>query len=531
MRFRNLNLTIICSFLLLFAAAGCGEDPYTPLVNPPDIDDPGPGPGPGPEGDTFTVYNYLEDAPEVNVSTVWEVTLATEDNEEKCMVFQSTTPEYDPTKGMIAADQKALGFIGKRSISWANFSFEGEVTVTAKIIDPAKVPMATPIVVYPSRRNVSASGEGTSVTFTLTEPGQYSVEVGADGYKNGLMIFANPPETDVPDKTNAAYKVLENATAADVASIPGNYSGLYFEKGVHDIGIFKVPSHIKHIYIPGDAYVFGTIRMIDNPGVTISGRGTLSAAHLPYRASHSIEAIRDGGAGSDGTKVKGIIIADYTHFSVRLISANNEVEWVKIIGCWTYNCDGISVFDNSTVKNCFIWANDDNIKPYANNVKFEDIVCWQLTNGNVIQMAWNNADPKNVTVSRVDLLHADWNNNEFNRGILGFIGNHYETAGNDNRLANHLIEDLVTETPVQVVWRVSPEKGFVSTLDGLTMKNWNVKQLNNGYKNYMYCSTEAEPFKGIVFDNVVFNGTKLTAENWITLTNMQTQYIETPTFK
>lgn len=212
---------------------------------------------------------------------------------------------------------------------------------------------------------------------------------------------------------------------------------------MHDIGKYIVPAHVKNIYIPGDAYVYGTLVVENNPGVRIFGRGTLSAARLPYRASHSIEATGD----SNGMVVEGITIADFTHFSVRLITTNNRVEWVKTIGAWTYNCDGISAFHYSTVKNCFIWANDDSIKVYRDGITFEDIVCWQLTNGNIIQMAWNDADAKDVTVRRVDILHADWNNNQFNRGVLGFVGNRYEYENNDNYLENYLIEDVVTETP------------------------------------------------------------------------------------
>ena len=93
---------------------------------------------------------------------------------------------------------------------------------------------------------------------------------------------------------------------------------------MHDIGKYIVPAHVKNIYIPGDAYVYGTLVVENNPGVRIFGRGTLSAARLPYRASHSIEATGD----SNGMVVEGITIADFTHFSVRLITTNNRVEWV-----------------------------------------------------------------------------------------------------------------------------------------------------------------------------------------------------------
>ena len=53
---------------------------------------------------------------------------------------------------------------------------------------------------------------------------------------------------------------------------------------------------------------------------------------------------------------------EFRYFALRLISTYNTVSWVKTIGAWTWNSDGISVWDNSLVDHCFIWANDDAIK-------------------------------------------------------------------------------------------------------------------------------------------------------------------------
>ena len=303
MRLSNFTFLLWASLCLLCSGIGCSNSStYEPLWNPPQQTDPEE--PEEPDDVSFVVYNHLADSPDVNVSTVWEVTLSQNGVEKECMVFQSTCPVYDPSKGMIGSDRTALELVAGRTISWANFSFDGEVTVTARILDPSRVPMSSSVAVYPSRKHVSPSLSGQSVTFTLTEPGQYSVEVGAEGYRNGLMIFANPLEKDAPKSDDAAYRRVENATAADMAALPADRSGIYFARGVHDIGKYIVPAHVKNIYIPGDAYVYGTLVVENNPGVRIFGRGTLSAARLPYRASHSIEATGD----SNGMVVEGITI-------------------------------------------------------------------------------------------------------------------------------------------------------------------------------------------------------------------------------
>ena len=139
---------------------------------------------------------------------------------------------------------------------------------------------------------------------------------------------------------------------------------------------------------------------------------------------HTVKAIN----GSDNITVEGITLADNKYFSIRLIGTGNTVRWTKIIGAWTYNCDGISAFAGSTVSNCFVWANDDNIKAYRDHVTFSDMVLWQLNNGGCIQMSWGGAMAANVAIRRVDILHAEWNNSEVNRGVLSCVGDKYQSG-------------------------------------------------------------------------------------------------------
>jgi len=479
--------------------------------------------------DTLKVVEDKADYENVPLSDIYEVYLVDGDVRKKLTVFQNSCPEWKlGYMDMTETDQYPLGIFKGRSINWTYFPYKEGATIEVKVLNKTKVPLSTDVKILPSRFAIIPQVNSGIVKFKLNRPGQYSVEIGANGYKNGLMVFANPPETDVPDLGTGNYAVLNKASKQDVAAVSSSATGLYFKEGVHDIGVFKVPANIKNIYLAPGAWVYGALIMDGNPDVKIFGRGVLSAGRLKYRESHTIEAINQ----SNNIRIEGITVADGKYFTVRLIGKNNTVNWVKVIGGWTYNLDGISAFEGSTVSNCFVWANDDNIKVYRDNITFKDMVCWQLNNGGLIQLSWGGGYAKNVTISRVDILHAEWNNQEINRGVLSCVGDKFAEGGKLGLQQNFLIEDLVTETPVPLVFRVSPNPASPNEIHGMTFKNWNIKMdMSKGFNNYIIGPDPQKPFDGIVFDNFLFNGTKFTAANWLTLGNFQVQNVVTPTFK
>ena len=521
-------------FLLIALAAGCTESlDYIPPDNPysgdPDL--------------TLEIYTDPAGFPDVPKSSIYEVSLIQGTHRVKIPVFQNTCPVYEAGyMNMTPTDSNPLGMFAGWSISWVNFSFAETVTVEVKVMDTGKVPMeASSVRILPARYNITPSVNGNVISFTMTQPGQCSVEIGANGYKNGLMIFANPMETGVPDpEQDNSYAVLDHATATTIAGVPTTQSGLYFKAGVHDIGVYAVPANIKNIYLEGGAWVYGAIHVAGNRSnhdVKIFGRGTLSSGRLNYREAYCIGTPQDGSTRADRITIDGITVADPKYFAVRLIGINNTVSWTKVIGGWVYNCDGIAAYGGSTVRNCFSWANDDNIKVYQDNIIVEDVVLWQLNNGGAIQMGWTGARATGVIIKRVDLLHAEWNNSATNRGVLSFVGNRYADATSDCWHKNLTIEDLVTETPVRLIWRISPEQTIPGVItpawvDGLTMKNWTVlMDKTQGSSNYIEGVSEDYIMKNFIFDNVQLNSVKLTAENWMTQGNFEVKNLETPTFR
>jgi hypothetical protein len=365
---------------------------------------------------------------------------------------------------------------------------------------------------------------GNSIYFNAQNPAQYSVEIGTNGYLNGLMIFADPPETNAPSQTNSAYAVFNSATQNDLNNLPTNVSGIYFEKGIHDIGIYSVPPQITNIYLERGAWVDGALMLTNNQNTRIFGRGVLSERNLDYRSAYGIEA-----TGSTGVTVEGIVVADFKYYALRLLSTYTTVSWVKTIGAWTWNTDGITVWNNSQVDHCFIWANDDAIKPYRPNITFSDIEVWQLDNGGTIEMSWGNVNSDNVVITNLDVLHAEWDHPGFNRGLLCCVGNHYQTAGVSSTMSNWWIENVVTETPVPNIFRITPDPSAPLNIQNLTLSNWNVSMpMNTAFTNQIIGNDLSQPFSGFVFDNFIFNGTNLTQQNWQEELQMTPVNLETP---
>lgn len=508
---KTLRFGLVLALICLLAPA-CNDDP---VVTPEEPEQPEP----------------VDEGPYAGVpqSKIYEVTVSMGGTTEKLVVFQSSCPPYEPGHmNMEEKDQYPLKIFEGRSISWTHFPLSGAATVEVKVLDHAKVPGGGSVAVLPSRHGVTPTVSGDVVTFTLTKPGQFSVEIGEDGYKNGLMIFADPPETDIPDSTSTEYAVLQNAKPSDLKTVSPSHSGLYFSDGVHDIGVYEVPANIKNIYLAQNAWVYGALRMDNNPGVRIFGRGVLSSARLDYREAHCIEAINQ----SNNIVVEGIVVADPKHFAVRLIGQNNTVKWTKVIGGWVYNCDGIAAYAGSDVSNCFIWANDDAIKVYRDDITWSDIVVWQLNNGGVIQMSWGGSNASNVSLKRIDVLHAEWNKPGFNRALLSCVGNRYQSPGKYGLQKDWLIEDVVTETPIAIIFNMTPDPFSANHIHNLTLKNWDVRMtMGTDYENAIIGNDPDEPFDGFLFDNVVFNDVTLTEDNWVDVTETVTDNLAPPSFK
>jgi len=466
--------------------------------------------------------------PGIPISSIYDVAVTEGNSSQRLTVFQNSCPKYRPGyQNMKPADRFPLELFKDRSINWTSFSFSNQAVVEIHVLNQKKVPLSGRVRIFPSSYGVTPVISGDRIRFTVPQPGQYSVEIGDEGYKNGLLIFADPPETDKPDPKTGNYFSLTNSTTAEINAVPPHYSGIYFKKGVHDIGVYRVPAHIKNIYFEAGAWVYGAIVMDGVSGVKIFGRGVLSEAKLNYRESHAVEALHQ----SNQIDLEGIVLADIKFFAVRLLGTRNTVKWVKDVGGWTYNTDGIAAFAGSSVSHCFIRANDDSLKPYTSNLTISDCVVWQLNNGAVIQLGWGNDRATNVSISNVCVLRAEWNNDAVNRGIISCVGDKFTKGGMSGWQQGFLIENLVTETQVPFIFNIRPNPASPERIRGMVLKNWNVKMdMSWGYPNYIECADSTKVFDGFLFENFRLNGAELTGTNWLKAGRFIAKNVAKPVF-
>ena len=159
---------------------------------------------------------------------------------------------------------------------FANFSHRGPVEVTIRMKDRA--PAINDALIMPSKLKIKPTyaADGRRFSFTLPGP-QYLVVIVNGDWLRPLFVFANPPEEPAPDpadravltiKTNDDFKTLKNRKKL------ADYRVIYFAPGYHDIGLFFPVFSNQTIYIPGDAYVAGTILGINRDNADNNAYGT-----------------------------------------------------------------------------------------------------------------------------------------------------------------------------------------------------------------------------------------------------------------
>jgi hypothetical protein len=134
--------------------------------------------------------------------------------------------------------------------SFGYFDFSGKVEVS---VTYNKAPVKQ-VKVRPLADGIMPSITGNTITFSLTEPKNLSIEVNGDIFRN-LQLFANPLETVKPSQSDTSV--------------------IYYGPGVHYVGDVQIPSN-KTVYIAGGAIVQGSFTMTKAENVRILGRGILT---------------------------------------------------------------------------------------------------------------------------------------------------------------------------------------------------------------------------------------------------------------
>ena len=189
-------------------------------------------------------------------------------------------------------------------------------------------------------RKIPVDIDGKKALFTLNKNGNFLIERNGNGRKDPLLLFANPPETNVPDINDP-----------DV---------IYFGAGLHNPGLISLSSN-QTLYIDAGAIVTGRVEA-KGDNIRICGRGILENTGEnkgdEYYRTYLIlmDSCRN-------VTVEGIILNKKSRGWTIVPKKCNGVHIVnvKICGSRSSNDDGIDPVNtqNMRVENCVIRTWDD----------------------------------------------------------------------------------------------------------------------------------------------------------------------------
>lgn len=219
-------------------------------------------------------------------------------------------------------------------------------------------------IIRPLSKGIQVRTEGREIRFTITECGYYTVEL--DGWHNALHIFANP--------------VTDFGVAKEDPDV------LYYGPGVHEIGDLELEEG-QTLFVDGGAVLYGSVTAIHKKNIRIVGYGVIDGSR-EVRTDDTLLIAADPSSpdlcqedilrnyleeqkvlhgcvhlySCTDSEIAGVIARDSSTFAFIVADGERvECRWLKTIGMWRYNCDGIDLFNCRYVRiaNCFLRDFDD----------------------------------------------------------------------------------------------------------------------------------------------------------------------------
>jgi hypothetical protein len=372
---------------------------------------------------------------------------------------------------LVEVDEVAVSHTPQNS-SLACFDFAGTVDVSVTFnrgsIESARV--------RPLSFGITPRVNGNTITFSLTEPRNLSVEINGDIFHN-LQLFANPLETNRPSATDTNV--------------------IYFGPGIHrfDRGALTVPTG-KTVYIAGGGIVRGQLICNHVENVRILGRGMIFGSESPptARTVNSTNVVQPRGGvaivNSANVIVSGIVVVPNGNTVLVGDSQNVTVENIKSISCGA-NYDGIDIFcsSNVVVEGVFMRNSDDCIAIYGHRRNFY---------GNT-----QNIIVRNSTLW-ADVAHP----------IL--VGTHGDTSNPDTledlQFSNLDILDQM-EPQIDYQGCMSLDAGDGNLIRNVRFENIRVEDFRQGqlvnlrvFYNRKYNTSPGRGIENIYFKNITYNG-------------------------
>jgi len=396
-----------------------------------------------------------------------------------------SAPEFE-----VEVNGQKLFVYNTRPAAFAYFSFEGKADIKITFLAPVYS-----FDIRPLNRNIKGELYRNQIQFSLDKPENLSIEINKN-LKRPLFLFANPLETNVPDRNDKNV--------------------IFFEAGkIHYPGQVNIKSN-QTVYIEGGAIVRGHFMTDKCKDIQILGRGILDNSQY-LKGSHRPVEINE----CENVWIDGIILTESRHWSCashasRNVTYNN----LKIVSDNDWD-DGIDIVGSKKVlvNNCFIRTKDDCIavKSGVNyftkfnsgfnvtDVVVQNSVMWNGVWGNALEIGFETRSDtiQNVTFKNCDLIHVEGPEGTF-------------TIHNGDRavIKNVLYEDIRVEDSkgwlidFKILFSQYSKDKQRGMIENVTFKNINVEGEIFPYSQLLGFD-ETHRIKGVSIENFVIHGVKV----------------------
>ena len=384
----------------------------------------------------------------------------------KCLVNGHETPVYETNVSNSHADSVATPNQSRTPVVY--FDFDGVCHIEVEVAKPE----VTEVELRPLSSGIVPEIKDGKVSFTLTEPGNYS------------LIFNGSPERAMHFFTS----LPETETYAE-----GSDEVVYYGPGEYNAGVIDLKSG-QTLYVAGGAVVHGNIRVENKENVKILGRGIIDGSLYGGDANDRVVRIPVDISQSKNVSLEGILILNPNGWCVQGYSSSDvTIRNIGIISSRA-NGDGITLQScvNFDVSDVFVRSWDDSlvVKNYAgstDNIVFHDIQIWtDLAQSMEIGYETNkgsieDAEIKNIVFRDITVLY------NLHKPVMSIHNGDsclvhdvlYENITVENADMNAgsvLFEFLVLESG----WSTTPERGDIRdvTVNGVNVLSTKHRQLS-----------------------------------------------------
>ncbi|MDR1336998.1 MAG: endo-polygalacturonase [Tannerella sp.] len=401
-----------------------------------------------------------------------------------------------------AMDDKVHSALYYDLAAFACFDMEGRVTVKVTYGEEIR-----DVKVLPAPAGITARVSGRTATFTMDRPRYLTVEINGDMF-HSLHLFADAPETDIPDKNSP-----------DV---------LFFEPGIHEISHIEVkdnqtvyisPGAIVRIVIdPQEPYSvsgstglrsYRSALLLNGRNIRVCGRGILDATGCTTHARSMIHT----DDGCENIRIEGIVLRDSPSWTLPVYNSHNvRYKNLKLLG-YRANSDGIGICGTTQVEvaDCFLRTLDDlvviktqtGMNP-AGDIRVHGCVLWNQCAHALSLGAELRQNIDNVVFEDCDVIHdvgREWTFRIFH--------------SDGSVISNIRFENIRVEQSIRLIslwidkgyYSLDPERGHIRNVTFKDIQAFG-EPMTVELKGY----DEEHQIEGVTFDNVTRYGKPITRE-------------------